>query len=66
MPQPKKKHSRTRTLRRRAGWKIAVPPLTACPKCQQPMVPHRACPHCGTYQGRQVIDVTAREKESGE
>ena len=27
-----------------------------CPKCQEPILPHRACPSCGTYKGAQVTD----------
>ena len=25
-----------------------------CPNCREPKPPHRACPHCGYYRGRQV------------
>ena len=25
-----------------------------CPHCHEPKPPHRACPHCGYYRGRQV------------
>jgi large subunit ribosomal protein L32 len=28
----------------------------ACPKCGEPILPHRACPKCGEYQGRAVIE----------
>ena len=27
---------------------------TVCPKCGEPVMPHRACKACGTYNGRQV------------
>lgn len=26
-----------------------------CPKCHEPVLPHRACPACGTYKGREVV-----------
>ncbi|HOK78627.1 MAG TPA: 50S ribosomal protein L32, partial [Verrucomicrobiota bacterium] len=29
-----------------------------CPQCAEPYIPHRVCPACGYYKGRQVITVT--------
>ena len=26
-----------------------------CPKCKEPVLPHRACAACGNYSGREVI-----------
>jgi large subunit ribosomal protein L32 len=31
--------------------------VVKCEKCLQPKMPHRLCPHCGHYAGRQVIEV---------
>lgn len=31
-----------------------------CPKCDKTTLPHRACAFCGTYRGRQVVDVAKR------
>ena len=31
--------------------------LVACDRCREPKLPHIACPTCGTYNGRQVLDV---------
>ncbi len=31
-----------------------------CPKCDKATHPHRACAFCGTYRGRQVVDVAKR------
>jgi len=28
-----------------------------CPQCGSPKLPHRVCPHCGHYKGREVIEV---------
>ena len=33
-----------------------------CPQCHARMVPHRVCPTCGFYAGRQVIEVKPREE----
>lgn len=50
-------HRRTSSHKRRRAAHFALKklPLTACPKCKEPMMPHRACPSCGTYAGRTVI-----------
>lgn len=33
----------------------------ACPKCQQPRLPHTACPTCGEYRGHTIIDFGKKE-----
>lgn len=55
MAVPKKKMSRSRTRRRKAGWKVAAPNTRPCPQCKAPKLPHRVCPNCGTYKGREVV-----------
>jgi large subunit ribosomal protein L32 len=34
-----------------------VSSLVACPQCRSPKQAHRACPICGTYRGREVLNV---------
>jgi large subunit ribosomal protein L32 len=55
MPNPKKRHSKARRDKRRANWKIEAPNLSLCPQCRQPKAPHRVCPTCGFYNGKEVI-----------
>lgn len=57
MPLPKRRHSRTRGRKRRTGWKIAVPNVIECGHCHQSRLPHHICPHCGFYDGQQVIAI---------
>jgi large subunit ribosomal protein L32 len=54
---PKRKMSRSNTRSRRAQWKTAAPTLVTCDRCRQPKLPHRACPECGTYNRRPVLEV---------
>ncbi|MCA1610112.1 MAG: 50S ribosomal protein L32, partial [Acidobacteria bacterium] len=30
--------------------------LSDCPNCREAKQPHRVCPHCGHYKGRQTIN----------
>ena len=54
MAVPKQKQSHARTAQRRAQHKISAPSLNSCPQCHAPRRPHRVCPNCGFYNGREV------------
>ncbi|MCP4674084.1 MAG: 50S ribosomal protein L32 [Deltaproteobacteria bacterium] len=67
MAVPKKKKSRARRDRRRANHdRIDAPAISSCPECGAPLQPHRACPACGMYRGRQVIEIADDLEESGD
>lgn len=55
MALPKRKHCSARRDKRRTHWKLPASALTRCPQCAKPIVPHRVCPHCGSYRGRQAL-----------
>ena len=55
-PLPKRKVSKGRRDRRRAHDAIGAPRLVECNNCHEKTLPHRACPHCGHYKGRQVVE----------
>lgn len=57
MAVPKRKKSKSRRDKRRTHQKAAAPNLTNCPQCGDARLPHHACPSCGTYKGRTVIDI---------
>ncbi len=57
MAVPKRKMSRANTRARRSQWKTTAATLVACDRCLEKKLPHTACPTCGTYKGRQVIEV---------
>ncbi len=60
MGVPKRKPSRSRQRMRRAyNSVLKLPQLATCSQCAAPSVPHRVCPSCGFYDGRQVINVGA-------
>lgn len=57
MAVPKRKTSRAKRAQRRAHHdKVTAPNLVPCPNCGDVMVPHRACPACGHYKGRKVVE----------
>jgi len=55
MAVPKQKQSHARTSKRRAQHKLAAKAYNTCPQCHNPRLPHRVCPVCGHYRGREVI-----------
>jgi len=59
MPNPKRRHSQARTGKRRAHDALRRQGLAECPSCHEPKLPHRVCPHCGQYKGREVIEVAS-------
>lgn len=55
MPVPKRKTSR-RVKRNRASHRALVAPnLSKCPQCSEAILPHRVCPECGYYKGKEVF-----------
>ena len=54
MPNPKRRHSKTRTAKRRTHDALSLPALSECPQCRETKLAHQVCPTCGYYRGRQV------------
>lgn len=63
--QPKKKTAKARRDKRRSHFALNPPALAECPQCHSLKMPHRVCPTCGTYNGREVIEVEAGRKKAG-
>jgi len=68
MPNPKKKHTRSRRDKRRSqNSKLEIKQLQPCSNCGALRVPHRVCPACGFYDGKiEVAQKTEEEKKEGE
>jgi len=61
-PLPKKKSSQSHTKERRAHLGIVVPKLVNCSQCNTPKLPHEVCHTCGTYNGREVLEIKTAKK----
>ncbi|MFH1135929.1 MAG: 50S ribosomal protein L32 [Pseudomonadota bacterium] len=57
MAVPKRRMSKSKGRKRRTHYTAARPTVVKCSQCDEPKLPHHACPHCGTYRQRQVIEV---------
>lgn len=57
MPGMKRRSTASRRDKRRGQIFLKAPAVQNCPKCNKPVAPHTACSNCGTYKGRQVVDV---------
>ena len=60
MAVPKKRHTKSRRNKRRSHLALKKVAFSLCPKCKEPILPHHFCPFCGTYKGREVVDVLAK------
>ena len=45
MPNPKRRHSKTRTAKRRTHDALQPVPTGVCPQCREAKAPHQVCPH---------------------
>ena len=63
MAVPKRKVSKARRDKRRSNvWKLSMPGIAKCPRCQKMKLAHRVCKHCGYYDGAQVVTVDEAAK----
>ena len=58
MANPKRKHSKSRTAKRRSLYYggLSKPGTMECPHCGSAKLRHRVCPSCGLYRGRQILE----------
>ncbi|HMP79324.1 MAG TPA: 50S ribosomal protein L32 [Pirellulaceae bacterium] len=58
MAVPKRKHSNSRSGKRRAHDRLTPKKLVLCPKCSTAHPSHVVCPKCGYYMSRVVVPTT--------
>ena len=62
---PKRKTAKSRKGKRRTHSGLTLPPLDYCPQCHSLKLSHHFCPTCGSYAGREVIEVESPKKKAG-
>ena len=69
MPNPKRRHSNTRTRKRRTHDVMIALHSAKDPNCPLgagncvPHASHKVCPKCGYYNGRPVLQIKTKEKK---
>lgn len=67
MPNPKRKHTRSRTgMRRAANWRLEQSGMSGCSQCGKLRPPHCICPHCGFYNGKLVLPKKEKKGKAGQ
>ena len=54
---PKRKYAKARQGKRRGHLGLSPPSVEYCPQCHSPKLPHHVCPTCGSYAGREAIEI---------
>ena len=66
MAVPFRKISKTRGRMRRTHYKIEANNTVKCPNCGEAIRPHRVCPECGFYKGKNVTEKVVAETKKEE
>jgi len=62
---PKRKYAKARQGKRRSHSRLTLPPLDYCPQCHSPKLSHHVCLACGSYAGREVLEIEGPKKKTG-
>ncbi len=54
--EPKRRHSRQRKGKRRAGIRLTVSKSVVCENCGSLHISHTVCENCGFYKGTQYVE----------
>ncbi|MDO4282427.1 MAG: 50S ribosomal protein L32 [Clostridia bacterium] len=62
MAQPKRRWSKQRTHKKRSTWKLEETNLSTCQNCGEAILSHKACPSCGYYNKKQVVEIKEKNE----
>ena len=60
MAVPKWNRSKSKQGQRRMHLFLKTSKLLVCQNCKKSIPSHRACPYCGFYRGKEVVDVLSK------
>lgn len=60
MAVPKKKTSQSRKNMRRSHDALSANAVSVCKNCGEIVRPHNVCKACGSYNGKQIIENSAK------
>jgi large subunit ribosomal protein L32 len=63
MAVPKRRTSHAKQGHRRSHHHVTAKQVQYCTNCNEPVLPHRLCPNCGHYRGREVIVMEEQSSE---
>jgi large subunit ribosomal protein L32 len=66
MANPKRRHSKQRGRLRRTFYKAKSGSLSKCSHCGKPKRPHKVCPFCGYYKGKERFAILTKEEKRKE
>ncbi len=61
MGLPSQRRTKSSKKQRASHFALKKRGTTSCSNCKKVILPHIACPHCGEYKGRKVINVEKRK-----
>lgn len=66
MAHPKRKHSHSRTCKKRSHNQLHVPSLIKCSQCKKLKPKSMVCPFCGYYKGKEVVEIKQKKDKKGQ
>ncbi|MBI2052516.1 MAG: 50S ribosomal protein L32 [Candidatus Sungbacteria bacterium] len=60
MGVPRHRRTKSKQGQRRSHLALKKKSLSSCAKCGVGILPHMVCYNCGSYKGRQVVDMAAK------
>jgi large subunit ribosomal protein L32 len=61
MSVPKQRKAKSRVRTKQYKDRLSKKQLSTCPQCKKSIRPHRACPFCGYYSGREIFSPQAKK-----
>jgi len=62
MGLPSKRRTKRSKRERASHFALKQTDLSSCSKCGKPVLSHKACAHCGTYKGKQILTIKSKAK----